>query len=147
MTDSSGPRTPDEPAGQGPSDGVADATGPEVRPREHELGGEGASRDEQTGGLAPSEAFQALASEVRVTVLCELLAAERAGETPSTFSELQEAADADSSAGFAYHLRQLDDHFVYRTTDGYELTPAGRRAARAIVSGTFTSPPGDGRAS
>jgi len=104
--------------------------------------------DVETGdGLAPSEVFQTLASEVRVTVLVELLAAERAGETPVSFSELQSAADADSSAGFAYHLRQLSEHFVRQPGDGYVLTPAGRRAARAIVDGTFTAGPGDGQAS
>lgn len=143
MTDSFG--SPDD-----PSNGVEGAPEPAVRvdPREQgELGGEWAGKDGRAGGLAPSEAFQTLASEVRVTVLCELLAAERAGETPCTFSELQEAAGADSSAGFAYHLRQLDDYFVSRTTDGYKLTPEGRRAARTIVSGAFTAPPRDGRAS
>lgn len=96
------------------------------------------------GDPAPSEAFQTLASEVRVTVLVELLAAERAEETPVSFSTLQSAADADSSAGFAYHLRQLSDHFVQGTDEGYVLTPAGRRAARTVVDGTFT---GGGRAS
>lgn len=145
MTDSSGsPDAPDEPTDPRPSSGVADATEPGsgVGPRAYgEIG------EERADGLAPSEAFQALASEVRVTVLCELLAAERAGETPCSFSQLQEAADADSSARFAHHLRQLDGHFVRQSTDGYELTPAGRRAARTIVSGAFTSPPGDGRAS
>ena len=146
MTDSSeAPDAPDEPTDPDSSSGsVADVieTGLGLGSwKDDTLGGE------RAGGLAPSEAFQALASEVRVTVLCELLAAERAGESPCTFSELQKAADADSSAGFAYHLRQLDGHFVSQTTDGYELTPAGRRAAQAIVSGAFTSTPGDGRAS
>ena len=96
---------------------------------------------------AASEAFQTLASEVRVAVLCDLLAAERRGEQPRTFSELQEAAGVDSSAGFAYHLRQLSDRFVreVESTDdgtgdpaGYELTPAGRAAARTVAAGTFT---------
>jgi len=96
---------------------------------------------------APSDAFGALASEVRVTVLVELLAAERADEDPLTFSELHAATNVDESAGFAYHLRQLNGHFL-RTVDesGYVLTPAGRRAARAVVSGAFTGD-GSGRAS
>lgn len=96
--------------------------------------------DELTGddALAPSEAFQTLASEVRVAVLVELLSAEGSGEGPLSFSELQSAAGADSSAGFAYHLRQLSDHFVSQGEDGYGLTPAGRRAAEAVVAGTFT---------
>lgn len=105
--------------------GVRGGTGPAV--------GEGGS-----DGLSPSEAFQTLASEVRVTVLVELLGAERAGEEPLSFSTLQAAAGADSSAGFAYHLRQLSGHFVRQREDGYALTPAGRRAAEAVVAGTFT---------
>ena len=91
-------------------------------------------------GPDPDEAFQTLASEVRVTVLLELRSAERAGEDPLAFSELQEAAGADSSAGFAYHLRQLSGHFLRRVEDGYVLAPPGRRAAEAIVAGTFTDP-------
>jgi hypothetical protein len=99
------------------------------------------------GGPAPDEAFGALASEVRVTVLVRLLSAERAGEEPLAFSELQEAAGSDSSAGFAYHLRQLSGHFVRRVEDGYVLTPPGRRAAEAVVSGAFTDASETGRAS
>lgn len=98
--------------------------------------GEGAGATES--GPAPSEAFQTLASEVRVTVLVELLSAGRADEDPVAFSTLQSAVGADSSAGFAYHLRELSGHFVRRTDEGYALTPAGRRAAEAVVSGTFT---------
>lgn len=104
----------------------------------------GSTAGEADEVLAPSEAFQTLASEVRVTVLVELLAAERAGEAPLAFSMLQSAAGADSSAGFAYHLRQLSDHFVRQREDGYVLTPAGRRAAEAVVDGTFS---GGGQAS
>lgn len=88
---------------------------------------------------AASEAFQALANEVRVSVLLELLHAERDGTDPKTFAEIQDAVGSDSSAGFAYHLRQLSDHFVRKTPDCYVLTPAGRRAARAVLSGTFTN--------
>ena len=97
--------------------------------------------------LTPSETFQILANEVRVTVLLELLAAERAGETPLSFSRLQEAADAGSSAGFAYHVRQLSGYLVRKTETGYVLTPAGRRTAEEVVSGTFTVAGDSGRAS
>lgn len=113
------------------SEGVPSVT-PELNAGSDALGGEDDT-------LAPSEAFGALASEVRVTVLVELLAAERAGEEPVSFSALQSAAGADSSAGFAYHLRQLSGHFVRQGEAGYVLTPAGRRAAEAILDGTFTA--------
>ncbi|PSQ17086.1 hypothetical protein BRD00_08625 [Halobacteriales archaeon QS_8_69_26] len=96
------------------------------------------------GDPDPSETFGALASEVRVRVLVELLAAERDDEDPLTFSELQRAAGVEESAGFAYHLRQLSGHFVREDGDGYVLTPAGRRAARAVLAGTFA---GDDRRS
>lgn len=106
---------------------------PSVRP------GRGSEGDGPAEGLAPSDAFQKLASEVRVAVLVALLAAERAGEDPVSFSRLQSAAASDSSAGFAYHLRQLDGHFVRKQGEGYGLTPSGRRAAEAVVAGTFTA--------
>ncbi len=100
-------------------------------------------RGDRRSGAAPSpaeasEAFEALASEVRVATLVELLAAERADEDPLTFSELQAGAGVEESAGFAYHLRQLTGTFLRKTGEGYVLTPAGRRAARAVVSGAFT---------
>lgn len=88
--------------------------------------------------LSPEEAFQTLASEVRVAALLALLAAEADGEAPLSFSRLQSATGSGSSAGFAYHLRQLSDYFVRKTESGYVLTPAGRRAAEAVVSGAFT---------
>lgn len=110
-------------------------------------GGHASVTEESDDALAPSEAFQTLASEVRIRVLLELLAAERSGESPLSFSTLQSAAGADSSAGFAYHLRQLAGHFVRQGEDGYDLTPAGRRAAEAVVDGTFTGGSEQGRAS
>ncbi|MGB9987408.1 DUF7347 domain-containing protein [Salarchaeum japonicum] len=96
---------------------------------------------------ASSEAFGALANEVRVTVLVRLVRAERDGETPVPFSDLHAAADTDSSAGFAYHLRQLTGWFVEKTPDGYVLTDAGRRAADAVLSGAFLDKDGARRAS
>lgn len=103
-----------------------------------DAGGTGIDADGKDGPAA-SEAFQTLASEVRIAVLVELLAAERSGDDPVAFSQLQSAAGSDSSAGFAYHIRQLSEHFVRQRESGYVLTPSGRRAAEAVVSGTFTS--------
>jgi len=119
-------------------DGFGGERQPSVRTDVDAVGPGGAAAVRDSEGLAPSEAFQTLASEVRVTVLVELLAAERRGETPLSFSALQSAAGEESSAGFAYHLRQLSDHFLRQREEGYVLTPAGRRAARAVVAGTFT---------
>lgn len=98
-----------------------------------------------------SDAFQALAGDPRVAVI-RALAAGTTGR--ATFTELFEATDVDTTAGFAYHLRQLDDHYVRQVDsdsdaagdrDGpdddasrYELTAAGRRVARALDAGAYT---------
>lgn len=100
----------------------------------------------------PSDAFQALGNDVRTGVL-ETLAERTAGDETSSasFSELYEASDVDTTAGFAYHLRQLEGSYVRKVRngsdssetdaddgEGYELTYAGRRIARAIAAGTYT---------
>ncbi|WP_436932101.1 ArsR/SmtB family transcription factor [Halosimplex halobium] len=84
---------------------------------------------------APSDAFGALGGETRLAVVKALDEA-----SPRTFSDLVDAADADTSAGFAYHLRQLTGRFVrQRADERYELTDAGRSAARALAAGTYTA--------
>lgn len=90
-----------------------------------------------TDTAAPSEAFQPLGNEVRTRILTALLDDEQ-GPRSQTFSELAEASGADTTAGFAYHLRQLTDHYLHETDDGYTLTDAGVRIARAIASGAYT---------
>lgn len=115
---------------------------PQVSAEVEVSGGSGPRAATAGDELAASDAFQTLASDVRVAVLLELLSAERAGDTPVSFSALQAAADHDSSAGFAYHLRQLSGQFVSQGEDGYVLTPAGRRAAELVVEGAFTGKAG-----
>lgn len=89
-----------------------------------------------TETAAPSEAFQPLGNEIRTRILGALL--EENGPVTLAFSELAEASGADTTAGFAYHLRQLTDHYLRETDDGYTLTDAGIRIARAIESGVYT---------
>jgi DNA-binding transcriptional ArsR family regulator len=87
------------------------------------------------GGVAPSDAFQALGGETRVAILRRLARAE-----PCSFSDLFDLSGEDTSAGFAYHLRQLTDRFVRaREDDQYELTDAGRRVVRDVRAGTYTA--------
>jgi len=82
----------------------------------------------------PAAAFQQLGNETRIEAL-RLLSA----QGPCSFSTLFEASDSDSSAGFAYHLRQLDDRFIrQREDERWELTAAGREAARTVESGGFS---------
>ena len=112
--------------------------------------------------VEPSDAFEALGNEVRMAVLRALAddgsddtgaddaEADDAGgdsddsgvsDRTMTFSELFEASPADTTAGFAYHLRQLTDTFLRKTGDDedrYALTYAGRQVARAIAAGTYT---------
>ncbi|WP_158056133.1 winged helix-turn-helix domain-containing protein [Halorussus halophilus] len=90
-----------------------------------------------------SDAFDALGNEVRMAVLRALVddADESVSGTTMTFSELFEESSADTTAGFAYHLRQLTDLYLRKTgeeEDRYALTYAGLQVARAIVAGTYT---------
>jgi hypothetical protein len=90
----------------------------------------------------PSEAFAPLGNEHRVRVLAALLSGESEdgglAPTTRTFSELYEASGVETTAGFAYHLRQLTDHYLREVEEGYAFTDAGLRIARAIVSGAYT---------
>ncbi len=82
-----------------------------------------------------SEAFQPLGNEQRTAVIEALY---DDGPETRSFSALAEATEADTTAGFAYHLRQLTGHYLRETEHGYTLTDAGVRVARAIESGAFT---------
>lgn len=90
-----------------------------------------------TDGDDASDAFGALGSETRMGVLQTLV--EDGGPVDRSFSTLFDASDEDTSAGFAYHLRQLVGTFVRkREDDRYELTDAGLRVARGIAAGAYT---------
>lgn len=82
-----------------------------------------------------SRAFQQLSDERRLAILRRL-----AVDGPSSFSTLFEHSDSDTSAGFAYHLRQLADEFVrQREDETWELSAQGRQAAQTVESGAFTT--------
>jgi hypothetical protein len=84
----------------------------------------------------PEAAFKALGNEVRLSILRALADAD--GDGTVAFSTLFEAAPVAADAGLAYHLRQLTDRYVTGSEDGYELTYAGRKVARAVAAGTYT---------
>ncbi|QLG26938.1 ArsR family transcriptional regulator [Halorarum halophilum] len=113
-------------------DGTSDDT------TDHDADGGGLDDGVSDGerGSAPDDAFAALGNATRLRVLRTLASADE----PPTFTELFEATDEDTSAGFAYHLRQLVDRYVRKDpeTEGYHLTYAGRQAARALAAGTYT---------
>ncbi|WP_121821599.1 winged helix-turn-helix domain-containing protein [Halostella salina] len=82
-------------------------------------------------------AFEALGSEPRLRAL-RALVDDEGRPTSRSFSELFEATDVDTTAGFSYHLRQLTDRYVRKDEESYELTYAGLRVARAVAAGTYT---------
>ena len=93
----------------------------------------------------PADAFALLGAPTRMATLSAFADAARERERPVTltFTELFEATDEATSAGFAYHLRQLRDHYLEKVERddreaGYRLTDAGRRVVRALAAGVYT---------
>jgi hypothetical protein len=96
---------------------------------------DGADVDADTDGrLDPAEAFSLLGDARRLEIVTALHRA--AGEV--AFSELYDRVSADDTGGFNYHLDRLTPHFVSKREDGYALTAAGERVARAVAAGTYT---------
>lgn len=93
----------------------------------------------------PADAFALLGAPTRMATLSAFADAARERERPVTlsFTELFEATDEETSAGFAYHLRQLRGHYLEKVEHddgeaGYRLTDAGRRVVRALAAGAYT---------
>ncbi|UPV74765.1 ArsR family transcriptional regulator [Halorussus limi] len=150
MSDAGTEGASDSPAGAAPAEPRDDAD-----VAESESGGAVADAEVVAPGpevesSEASDAFEALGNEIRMAVLRALAggaSGANAGESDAvsgrtaTFSELFEASPADTTAGFAYHLRQLTGLFLRQTGedgDRYALTYAGRQVARAIAAGTYT---------
>jgi hypothetical protein len=98
--------------------------------------------DGYAGTGTVSDAFDPLGNETRIAVLRAMF--ERDGThlrpTTRTFSELYEATEASTTAGFAYHLRQLVGPYLRKREDAeaYELTYAGLQVGRGLAVGTYT---------
>lgn len=88
--------------------------------------------------VAPAEAFSVIANETRLSILEALWSAP---ERPVSFSELRREVGMRDSAQFNYHLKQLTDHFVVQTDDGYDFRQAGKKVVRAILAGSFNEHP------
>ncbi|WP_255149430.1 DUF7351 domain-containing protein [Halorarius halobius] len=88
----------------------------------------------------PSEAFARLGDATRMEILDALAAVDEGCVRRVTrgFTDLFEATDAETTAGFSYHLRQLRDEYVEEVEDGYRLTYAGLAVVRETAAGTFT---------
>jgi len=103
-----------------------------------ETSGPSASINDCEDCVAPAEAFSVIANETRLSILEALW---KAPERPVSFSELRRAVDMRDSAQFNYHLKQLTDHFVASTDEGYEFRQAGKKVVRAVLAGTFNEHP------
>ncbi|MFC4451004.1 ArsR/SmtB family transcription factor [Halorussus aquaticus] len=88
--------------------------------------------------VAPAEAFSVIANETRLSILEALW---KASDRPVNFSELRREVGMRDSAQFNYHLKQLTDHFVVQTDDGYDFRQAGKKVVRAILAGSFNEHP------
>lgn len=83
------------------------------------------------------DAFSLLADPLRLDIVRVLWEAGRGNAVP--FSELYDSVDASDTGKFNYHRRQLVPHYVRKSEDGYRLTQAGERVARAVNAGTYTA--------
>jgi ribosomal protein S27E len=92
-----------------------------------------------TDGLDPADAFSLLGDATRLEIVTALH--DGSVEPPVRFSTLYDRVEVADSAQFNYHLKRLVPHFVSKVEDGYELTAAGRRLARAVTAGTDTRSP------
>lgn len=101
--------------------------------------------------LPASDAFGALANEVRIGIVATIADREAESRTPVRFSELFAESDAETTAGFAYHLDAVVGPYLRKVEGGkrpeesedarhgagYELTHAGRAVARSLAAGTY----------
>ncbi|SFL28444.1 DNA-binding transcriptional regulator, ArsR family [Halogranum rubrum] len=79
------------------------------------------------------EAFSLLGDDTRLAILRTLWDA----EDPLSFGDLRERVGVRDSGRFNYHLKKLDERFVRKTDEGYELRFAGRRVIGALLEGTY----------
>jgi len=91
--------------------------------------------------ISPAAAFELVADETRTRILLELRRAVSQDGSGSRvqFSELRDRVDVADSGRFNYHLDRLQDRFVRKTGQGYELSPAGWQLIGALLSGSVTS--------
>lgn len=107
------------------------------RPQVREVS-EPAKETESADDLDPAEAFSLLGDDVRIEIIAVLAEDTR---NPLPFSELHERVGLADSGQFNYHLSKLVGQFVSKSDEGYELTVAGDRLARAIKAGLYTTSP------
>lgn len=97
----------------------------------------------------PADAvFGLLSDETRVDILRAIAIAESEQEDtdPSpaelSFSEIYERIDVDNTSKLSYHLGELAETFLRKSTDGYSFTHAGEQLVRFLLSGNYEKPTG-----
>lgn len=80
-------------------------------------------------------AIRGLADETRLRTLLVLWDAD---DRPLGFAELRRRVGVADPGQFRYHLRKLEDRFLRRTGEGYDITMAGINVVWAIRSGTLS---------
>lgn len=101
-------------------------------------------RDVDEGGLdvdsavsdTAAAAIASLANETRLRILLVLWDAD---DRPLRFGELRERVGMRDPGQFRYHLRKLEDQFVRKTPEGYDIANAGVNVVWAIRSGDLTT--------
>lgn len=95
-------------------------------------------------GDQAADAFAVLGNDTRLAILLALWdryepfsegSWDPTTGNPVTFSTLRDDVGVDDSGQFNYHLGKLEDLFVERTDEGYQLLPAGHRLARTVIAG------------
>lgn len=86
--------------------------------------------------LDPADAFSLLGNPLRLDIIRVLWEAGRGNAV--SFSELYDQVDVSDTGKFNYHRQQLVPHYVRKSDEGYRLTQAGERVARAVNAGIYT---------
>lgn len=86
--------------------------------------------------LDAADAFSLLGDPRRIDIIRVLWEAGRGNPVP--FSDLYDRVDVSDTGKFNYHRGQLVPHYVRKSEDGYRLTQAGERVARAINAGVYS---------
>lgn len=86
--------------------------------------------------LGTADAFSLLGDPLRLDIIRVLWEAGRGNSV--SFSELYDRVDVSDTGKFNYHRQQLVPHYVRKSEEGYRLTQAGERVARAVNAGTYS---------
>lgn len=106
---------------------------------EHERDGDETTPDTSSTASVSDAAAAAIASLANETRLQVLFVLWDAADRPLQFGELKRRVGIRDSGQFRYHLRKLEDQFVRRTPDGYDITSAGVNVVWAVRSGDLNS--------